>query len=263
MTSVRDSQEDFSEFSFEEANTSAKGITAEDILQDLRAGLRTRDFLSKYGLTIGQFEELLKRLIRKGLLTKDEFRAWKAHRLGSDSLVTQPDDRGVSPVPVPEKSNQNVETYIIKEPERNNSWALQLFSTHRDRMKGAQFKVNLHGKKYSFVVEQMLFRGQVEMLPSGDAGRFGERARRDQAKEFIARHGWAAYLENRAMEANLGEPAAEPRKKARLVLLHCRNHTFLAALHTPAPAINLYVGSSLEKIYGRLAKSVDTSILDV
>jgi len=262
MTSPRDSQ-DFSEFTLEETNTSAKGITAEDILQDLRAGLRTREFLSKYGLTLGQFEELLKSLIRKGLLTKDEFRAWKAHRLGPNSARTKPDGREVSPVPQQDKPNQNVETYIIKQPEMNNSWALQLFSTDRDKMKGAQFKVNLHGKKYSFVVEQMLFRGQVEMLPSGDAGRFGERAKREQAMEFIARHGWAAYLESRAMEANLGEPGPEPRKKARLVLLHCKNHTFLAALHTPAPAINLYVGSSLEKIYGRLAKSVDTSILDL
>jgi hypothetical protein len=263
MKPPRDPHDDLSEFTLEGTRPSARKITADDILQDLRAGLRTKDFLNKYSLTLGQFEELLKRLIRKGLLTKEEFRAWKSHRLGSSTTAGAGANNHEAAAVLPEKLNQNVETYIIKEPEKNNSWALLLFSTHRDQMKGAQFKVNLHGKKYSFVVEQMLFRGQVEMLPTADAGRFGEKAKREQAMEFIARHGWAAYLENRAVEANLGESAVQPRKKARLVLLHCKNHTFLAALHTPAPAINLYVGSSLEKIYGRLAKSVDTSILDI
>jgi len=263
MKAPSEPQEDFSEFTVEDTGASARRIRAEDILQDLRAGLRTRGFLSKYGLTLGQFEELLKRLIRKGVLTKDEFRAWKAHRSRPDAPEGAADDHEVTTVPPPGNVPHNVETYVIKEHEMNNSWALQLFSTHRDRMKGAQFKVNLHGKKYSFIVEQMLFRGQVEMLPTADAGRFAEKAKREQAMEFIARHGWAAYLESRAVEANLGEPGPQPRKKARLVLLHCRNQTFLAALHTPTPAINLYVGSSLEKIYGRLARSVDTSDLDI
>jgi hypothetical protein len=262
MKSPRDPQEDFSEFTLEGTGSSARRITAEDILQDMRGGLRTRGFLSKYGLTLGQFEELLKRLIRKGVLTKDQFRTWKAHRPGPDAPAGPEEEHEATAATLAEKVHNNVTTYVIKEPEKNNSWALQLFSTHRDRMKGAQFKVNLHGKKYSFIVEQMLFRGQVEMLATADAGRFPDKARREQALEFIAHHGWAAYLESRAVEANLGEAAPQPRKKARLVLLHCKNQTFLAALHTPAPAINLYVGSSLEKIYGRLAKAVDTSVLE-
>lgn len=262
MNSPRDPQEVFSEFTLEGTGSSAGGISAEDILQDMRGGLRTKGFLSKYGLTLGQFEGLLKKLIRKGLLTKDQFRAWKAHRLGPDAPGGEGEDHEVTAAPLTEKGHNNVTTYVIKEPEKNNSWALQLFSTHRDGMKGAQFKVNLHGKKYSFIVEQMLFRGQVEMLATADAGQFADKARREQALEFIARHGWAAYLESRAVEANLGAAGPQPRRKARLVLLHCKNQTFLAALHTPAPAINLYVGSSLEKIYGRLAKSVDTSVLE-
>ncbi|MBI4963732.1 MAG: hypothetical protein HY913_10700 [Desulfomonile tiedjei] len=262
MKPPRDPHEDFSGFTAEEMESSAKTISAEEILEDLRAGLRTRGFLTKYGLTLGQFEGLLKGLIRKGLLTKDEFKVWKAHRVAQTASEPEAAGQGVAPSPVPERLHHNVKTFVITEPEMNNSWALQLFSTQRERMKGAQFKVNLHGKKYAFIVEQMLFRGQVEMLATADSGQANDKSKREQALEFISRHGWAAYLESRAVEANLGEPGPQPRKKARLVLLHCRNHTFLAALHTPAPAINLYVGSSLEKIRGRLAKSVDTSLLD-
>jgi len=263
MKSPPDPHEDFSEFTVEESGSPAKKIRAEDILEDLRAGLRTRGFLTKYGLTLGQFEELLKKLIRKGLFTKDEFRTWKAHRMGPPASAEEVVDQEATLVPLDEKPHHNVKTFVIREPERNNSWALQLFSTHRDRMKGAQFKVNLHGRKYSFMVEEMLFRGQVEMLATEDTGKFGHKVKREQALEFITRHGWAAYLESRAVEANLGEPGPQPRKKARLVLLHCKHETFLAALHTPTPAINLYVGSSLEKIWGRLAKSVDTSMLGI
>lgn len=262
MKPPRDSQGDFEEFTSEEAVSPHQPIRLEDVLTDLRAGMRTKGFLVKYGLTIGEFEQLLKSLIRRRLFTVEEYKEWKARRLGSPQPEpAAPPERGV-PIPPSEKPAQQVLTYIITEPEKNNSWALELFSADRDRMKGAQFKVNLHGKRYGFVVEEMLFRGQVEMLDSEALSTGEQKARREQAMAFIAKHGWAAYLENRAINANLEEGADGELKKARLVLLHCRNGTFLAALHTPTPAINLYVGTSLEKIRGRLAKSVDTSILD-
>ena len=129
-------------------------------------------------------------------------------------------------------------------------------------MPGAQFKVNLHGKKYSFVVEKLLFRGAVKMLESRSADKLGSKGKREEAMEFITTHGWAAYLEQRAYAANFDADGMRISGKGRLVLLHCRNDTFLAALHTPAPAINLYVGGSLENIRRRLAKSVDTSDLE-
>jgi hypothetical protein len=130
-------------------------------------------------------------------------------------------------------------------------------------MKGAKFKVSLHGRKYFFVVEDMIFRGQVEMLAGASGSKSATQTKREEALEFISRHGWSAYLERRALEANVDDVQESPSgKKARLVLLHCRNNTFLAALHTPAPAINLYVGNSLEKIRLRLSKSVDLSPLD-
>lgn len=235
-------------------------ISTEGVLNDLRRGLRTREFLAKYGLSLVQFEELLKKLIRLNLFTKDEFKAWKSRKVQPEPA----DEPGPEPAPDPPAAAEspmeedNVETYIISEPEKNNSWALQLFKTDRDRIRGAKFKVNLHGKKYSFTVEELLFRGQVEMLTSAAPRKEISKNKREEALALITKHGWAAYLEQRAFSANFDE---DKPQKARLVLLHCKNETFLAALHTPAPAINLYVGSSLENIRDRLSKSVDTSQL--
>jgi hypothetical protein len=121
--------------------------------------------------------------------------------------------------------------------------------------------VNLHGKKYAFIVEHLVFRGQVSMRAAAAPRKSGSLDKREDAVKFISQHGWAAYLENRAFSANFGNSGMAAANKARLVLLHCRNNTFLAALHTPAPAVNLYVGSSLENILSRLSKNIDTSDL--
>jgi hypothetical protein len=261
MDSPGDPRADFGEFSSEDtfSPSATVKIRAEDILGDMKAGLRTKGFLAKYGISMLQFEEVLRKLIRGGLLTKEEFKAWKERR----SEPPQGDSRGDKGVDALPDSRNQIVTYVIDQPEKNNSWALQLFSTHRDRIKGAQFKVNLHGRKYSFVVEDLVFRGQVDMLASEDGPRCELKTKREEALDFIATHGWAAYLEQRAFQANFDAPASQPRSKARLVLLHCKNETFLAALHTPAPAINLYVGNSLQKIWSRLARTVDTSHLKI
>jgi hypothetical protein len=243
-------------------------VDVREILRDMRGGMRTKGFLYKYGFTLPQFEELIKKLLRQRILTVEEFKEWKSKRPAAET--PQSSLSSVSRPPRPQEqpalqstAPQNVETYVIVDPEKNNSWALQLFTTHRDRIRGARFKVNLQGKKYFFVVEEMLFRGQVNMLPGVSGSKSAEQSKREEAMEFIARHGWSAYLERRALEANIDDAISAPTgRKARLVLLHCRNDTFLAALHTPAPAINLYVGNSLENIRSRLSKSVDISPLD-
>jgi hypothetical protein len=208
-----------------------------------------------------EFGEILKGLIRNGLLTKEEFRTWKAHRPlapagGAGS------DRGEQSSVASVASSRTVSTLVIDDPEKNNSWALQLFSTSRDALPGAQFKVVLHGKRYSFIVEKILFRGPVQLLERV-APKSASQEKREQAMEFIVRHGWAAYLENRAYAANFDTDGMREAGKARLVLLHCRNQTFVAALHTPTPAINLYVAGSLESLRQRLAQSIDTSSLDI
>jgi hypothetical protein len=235
-------------------------LTVEEVLKDLHGGMRTKGFLNKYGLTMTQFESLLKQLIRKGLFTREDFKLWKAHRLApeppAENLNAEADLRELTRL-------NNVETFVITEPERNHSWALQLFSADRDKIKGAQFKVNLHGKKYSFVVVQLLFRGAVDMLPNVGVNQEESKQRRQEALDFISRHGWAAYLEQRAFAANFDSESTQTVRKARLVVLHCKNQTFLAALHTPVPAINLYVGSSLATIRDRLSKSVNTSALNI
>ncbi len=239
-----------------------KKISIEEILQDLRAGIRTKGFLAKYGISMAEFEGILKNLIRKGLFTKEEFRAWKSRSPVRPEPPESPAKPNHPASRAPQKGHGTVETFVIKDPEKNNSWALQLFSTKRERMSGAQFKVTLHGKKYAFVVERLLFRGAVKMLESVSAPKPGTKGRREEAMEFITRHGWAAYLEKRAYAANFDADGMRISGKARLVLLHCRNDTFLAALHTPTPAINLYVGGSLDNIRRRLARSVDTSELE-
>lgn len=240
-----------------------KGIDLRDVLDDLRAGLRTRGFLLKYRITLAEFQTLLKDLIRAGFLTKQEFRDWKAHRLGStahgNGMAAHAGRSDEDSVP----RISNIETYVLSEPERNHSWALALFSTQREKMKGAQFKVTLQGKKYLFVVEELIFRGSVNMVKGAVESPSERLTKRQEALDFIARHGWAAYLENRAYMANFGNGPDPAPIKAKLVLLHCRNETFLAALHTPVPAINLYVGSSLETIRRRLSKSVDMSSLGI
>jgi hypothetical protein len=259
MKSLDDPSEEFEAGTGPRRDSPAK-LTVEEVLKDLHAGMRTKGFLNKYGLTMMQFESLLKQLIRKGLFTKEDFKLWKAHRLAPalpvENLSDEVDLHEVARI-------NNVETFVITEPERNHSWALQLFSADRDKIKGAQFKVNLHGRKYSFVVEQLLFRGAVDMLPNMGVSKEESKQRRQEALDFISSHGWAAYLEQRAFAANFDSESTQTVRKARLVLLHCKNQTFLAALHTPVPAINLYVGSSLETIRDRLSKSVNTSALNI
>jgi hypothetical protein len=230
-------------------------IRTDDLLRDFSAGLRTREFLSKYALSMGQFEQIVKQLIRDGMLTKEQFREWKAHRpvsVGSARRPAEPLEESVS-------TASNVETYVIADPEGTNSTALELFSTRRDMMKGAKFKIVLHGKKYSFVVENMLLRGPVAMRTDSREEAVQRKARRDEAVAYISKHGWAAYLENRAFLANFEENGDEAGVRANLVLLHCRNQTYLAALHTPTPAINLYVASSLTSLRQRLSNSIDIS----
>lgn len=239
----------------------SKRLKVHEVLQDLKAGLRTKDFMAKYQISLQEFEEVLKNLIRKGLLSKDEFRAWKAHKPLAETTAKAHGAAPPSAGPLSPTGSQTISTFVINEPEKSNSWALQLFSTKRERMHGAQFKVVLHGKKYSFVVERLLYRGPVKLLDSR-APKAGSKEKREQAMDFIARHGWAAYLENRAYAANFDADGMRNTGRARLVLLHCRNETFVAALHTPDPAINLFVGSSLETIRERLSKSVDTSELN-
>jgi hypothetical protein len=232
-----------------------------EVMRDIRAGLRTKGFLQKYGMTLPQFEGLIKHLLRQHLLTVQEFKEWKARKPEPSS---SPEAAVSSPPRPPEPADpqQNVDTFIITDPEKNNSWALQLFSAKRDQMKGAKFKLSLHGKKYFFVVEEMIFRGQVNMLAAAGSKSVAQ-SKREEALDFISTHGWSAYLERRALEANVDDAEESPTgRKARVVLLHCRNDTFFAALHTPAPAINLYVGNSLEKIRLRLSKSVDLSPMD-
>jgi hypothetical protein len=241
----------------EPPGSSVKEIKVEEILADMRTGMRTKEFLTKYGIELAEFQEILKQLIRQGLLSKDEFKAWKAHR--PVEAKAQDIDPGYEDRPV----SSNIVTYVVSDPEKKNHWALSLFSTKRENMKGAEFKVNLQGKKYSFVVEEMLYRGPVRMRQKKAAKSVDAQTKRQEAIDFISKHGWAAYLENRAFTANFSDDETDFTGKARLVLLHCRNETYLAALHTPAPAINLYVASSLDKIRQRLSRNVDTASLNL
>lgn len=265
MTSPKGTFDDFDDFSLDPVEAGRKKVKVEDVLKDFHAGMRSRDFLLKYNLTMGQFEGLLKNLIRQGLLTIDEFKAWKAHRPSVPAGVSQVDRRVDGLSQGPQRLRDNIKTFVLEEPEKNHLWAMQLFSTERDRLRGAQFKVVLHGKKYSFVIERVLFRGAVNMLAriTGGKKREDQKSKREEALDFISRHGWAAYLESRAFEANFQDNGDAQAEKGRLVLIHCRNETFLAALHTPRPAINLYVGPGLEKIVSRLSRTIDTSDLRV
>lgn len=284
MSSPNDRDRGFDDFYEEEETPAIKKIPVPEVLKDLKAGLRTRGFMIKYGLTLAEFEELIKRLVRQGLLTKEEFKAWKSHRpetaaapipaakpAPAKPTATKPASaQDESPDGEMTKVGHTVTTYVINEPEKNESWALQLFAINRDSIKGAKFKVNLHGRRYAFVVEDMLYRGQVRMRqpvkPKKQRDSKVEvKDKRELAMEYIAKHGWAAYLENRAYNANFEaeEHEDDSQTKARLVILHCKNDTYLAAVHTPLPAVNLYVSTSLKNILGRLGKSVDTSELDL
>jgi hypothetical protein len=234
-----------------------------DIIRDMRLGLRTKAILHKHQLNLTDFERILKTLIKEGIFTKDEYRAWKSNR-GPGTIGPSIPETRVKDI-YPTKKGKVVETYVIEDPEKNHAWALQLFSTKKEAMKGANFKVILHGKKYSFTVEDMVYRGAVNMLEGYSKEQKSEsKDRREEAMDFIAKHGWAAFLEAKAFEANFGEDEVEDTpQQARLVVLHCKHDTFLAALHTPSPAISFYVSSSLESVIERLSKSVDTSHLHI
>ena len=242
----------------ETTDSGARKINAQGILKDIKAGLGTREVLSKHGLDKEEFEHIIKKMIREGILNVREFRKWRSSRtqpspLGNISFdeLEEPTMNNTPGIP------GNVETYVIDEPEKNSIWALELFSIQRDRMTGAKFKAMLHGKKYSFVVEQLVFRGSVDLLKSRQLSGDKAKKKREQALDYIAEHGWASYLERKAMEANIDKDESE--SKARLVILKCRNNTYVAALHTPAPTVNFYVAPSLEAIRDRLARTVDFS----
>jgi len=234
----------------------------EQIIRDMRAGARTRHVLSRYGLSLDDFKELLKEMIREGSFTKDEYKAWKARRYGTAAESERTMEGGATVSPTLHGAPP-IQTYVLHEPERNHSWALELFSTRREAIPGANFKVNLYGKRYSFVVEKLLYRGPVTLLTDGAAGQSGAQSKRQEAMDYIAKHGWAAYLEDRAFQANFGDDADTDQQQAQLIVLRCRNDTFLAALHTPTPAISFYVSSSLKTILERLAKSIDTTVLRI
>jgi hypothetical protein len=256
-------------------------VTNESILNDLRAGLRTKGFLTKYGLTMKQFERLIIKLIRDGLWSKEEFKAWKAHKLGPAPEPEQNQDQGsfertyeaedlenelvdeLDEPPARPKRFQAPETYIIEHPQVNDSLAMKLFSTKRSEMPGGRFKVHLHGKKLAFTVEKMLYRGPVDLLQGVVPKKKDLKKKREQALEYVSKHGWASYLESRAFTATFGADAPEVRTSARLVLLQCKNKTFVAAIHTPAPAVNLYVDGRLDAIRTRLAKVVDLEALSI
>jgi hypothetical protein len=276
MKATTDVGPDFQDIPTDKPSETAR-LTVEEVLKDLRAGMRTKEFMQKYGISVPEFESLLKMLLRKGLFRKEEYIKWKSDRPPASEPEPEPKPAAAAPMPAepeaePEKpietmkvaeGSPNVETFILADPEKNHAWALQLFATKREQIKGSSFKANLHGKKYLFVVEELVYRGSVFMLEDQRSSK-STKVKREEAIEFIAKHGWAAYLEQRAFEANFASPVkVRSDKKARLLILLCRHKTYLAALHTPAPAINLYVGASLEKIHSRLDKTVDTSEMDI
>ncbi len=258
------------------ADPSAARLTVEAVLEDLRLGMRTKRFMQKYGISLPEFESLLKMLLRKGLFTKDDFKRWKAARPELKNIEA-PLRPAAEDTPSPQagaqlspsesapyaKNPQTIETFVISDPEQNNSWTLELFSRKREDLRGATFKGALQGKKYMFIIEDLLFRGTIHMMQDAKE----PKVKRQEAMDFISKHGWAAYLERRAFEANFGDDSAGPKvrseKKGRLVVLRCRHDTYLAALHTPTPVINVYVGSSFAKLKARLARNVDISELTV
>ncbi len=286
-----------------------KKVNAQDILADINKGLRTRHFLQKYGMDKEEFQQILKRMIRDGILTKDQFRQWKAHRPPSTGpssgvveskpvkptasafedtvdmdqirkqalgdLATLDDDDPIM-VEEPKKEKEQVEepprnqksvpgtveTYVITEPEKNGAWALDLFAAKRDEMEGLRFKARILGKKYAFTIEKMLYRGPVNIFENETTEKPKYKDKREEALHFISSHGWAAYLESRAIEANIGEEtSSQPVQSGRLMVLKCKHQTFVAAVHSPAPSVSFYVASDLATIKERLGKSVDmTSI---
>lgn len=258
MSPPMDQDESLPSFDQEVVSAQDARIRAEDVVNDFRAGMRTKTFLTKYNLSVEQFEQLLKRLIRERLITKDEVLAWKTRRAAQRKQEADvPEDqweerRGGS-------SHSSVETCVIHEPERNGAWILELFSKDAEEIEGTRVKVALHGKKFAFFIEELLFRGQVKILGAQSASKHVRLDKREEALEYIAQHGWAAYLETRAFMANFGQDDQEDDKprQARLMLLQCKNGAYLAALHTPAPAVNIYVSSSLENIKQRISAHVD------
>ncbi|MFH0824479.1 MAG: hypothetical protein V2B18_17125 [Pseudomonadota bacterium] len=245
-------------------------IRIEDIVKDLRSGLRTKELLTKYGLGLEQFEQLLVRMIRDGAFSKEEYRRWKARKTsvapadesGKDTVDVSDtvDDLDFSAGAPPSSSTTHIDTYVIDQPEKDHPWVLRLFSTKRENIKGAQLKIVLRGQKYSFTAEELIFRGPVEMVDLSG----GERKnRREEALKYISKHGWAAYLEERAFNANFGRETKSQTKKARLVVLACKNNTYLAALHTPTPAVSFYVATTREKIRERLSAAIDISKLEI
>ncbi|MEW6351472.1 MAG: hypothetical protein AB1646_20665 [Thermodesulfobacteriota bacterium] len=255
-----------------------KQLSDEAVLRDLRGGtLRTKGIVAKYGMTVKDFEQIIIRLIRSGQWTKEEFRDWKAHRsvrpnADQKSFEVTFEARDVeaelggsfdepspkAPAAAAPQPISNPETYIIHEREVNDSLAMKLFTTKREEIGGARFKVLLQGKKLAFTVDRMLFRGPVELLHGVIPKKTDIRKKREEALDYVAKHGWAAYLESRAFTATFGgSDAPEVRTKARLVLVQARNNTYVAAIHTPLPSINVYVDSNLDAIRDRLAKVVD------
>jgi hypothetical protein len=257
MSPPTDQDDSLPSFDQETEAPRAPRIKAEDVLRDFRAGMRTKSFLAKYHLTVEQFEQLLKRLIRERLISKEELLEWKTRRAAQRKRQAE-----ASEADWQERcrlsSPGNVDTCVIQEPERNGAWVLDLFAMRPEEIEGTRVKVTLHGKKYAFFIEELLFRGQVKILGPDAGAKRPMLDNREAALEYIAQHGWAAYLETRAFLANFQDEGDDGKpRQAKLMLLRCKNGAYLAALHTPVPAVNIYVSSSLENLKHRIAAHVD------
>ncbi len=245
-------------------DSASKKIRLDEIARELREGKRTKHFLGKYGLTLPVFEELLKRVIREGYFSRDEFSAWKARKPMPQSSGGKRNDSASAPVLTLRSKPDDVDTHVISESDEDSATVMKLFSVKREKLKGLRFKVSLGGRKYGFTVEDVVHRSPVDMLQAVPVarGKVPMKKRQEEAVEYIAKHGWAAYLENRAFLANFEDDAsAATSRKAKLVVVFCTSESFVAALHTPTPAINFYVAGSLADIKNRLSKIINTAPL--
>jgi hypothetical protein len=229
----------------------------DDILEDMSAGKRTKAILADYNLSVKQLAVMLQQAISDGLLTKSELKQWRENRSVALSTIRVVESLAGDLDPGTEAVELEQATFVVAENDNNWEQALRLFNSEKSSLVGAHFTLTTNLRYHSFVVDKVLFRSKVPMVkkrqrpPSKKA---------EDAMEFIATHGWEAYLEDRAFAANF-ERFEPSEKKATLAVVRCKDGMFLAAVYTGGRDVNFYAEATQSKLKNRLSSIIDTSKL--
>lgn len=227
-----------------------------EIVEDIRSGKRTREILSSRNLKMDEAARLLRTAVSQGLISTDELKAWKERNVSTVATVRLAATVAAELDEPVQRFGGGMETFIIPHHAIRRTGAVKLFRGKAEEIKGTELKVGTGGSLTTFVVNGVLFRGIVPILDHTEENSESFDSKCNDAADYIAEHGWSAYLEARVFAANF-DTGRKPPQKGRLALVHGKEENCLAALMTAEGNIKVIVGPSPTNVVDRLSVSID------